>query len=180
MRVWYVALPIVVAVLGSAQGCSPDVTGITPIVDTPAVASDLPAVSSAAGTTSGNANGRRWRKPRNALAETARSTSRCGSNVAVRWIRPVLEQCSASFQVLQDQMLSQNDCLLDARCGRQAMILVRHSPLLSRLPATPRVRLSEARGFVSVSQPPSSRDSAELQSGHAGDPVPREFCRAAD
>ena len=107
-------------------------------------------------------------KPRSVVTWAATCASGCGSNVAVPWIRPILELRSASFQVLQDLTLRQNDCLLDAGCGRQAMILVLHSPLLSRLPATPRVRLSEARGFASVSQPSSSRDSAELQTSHAG------------
>ena len=49
MRVWYVGLPIVVMVLGSAQGCSQDVTDITSAPDTAAVTSDSVLVSDRCG-----------------------------------------------------------------------------------------------------------------------------------
>ena len=123
-------------------------------------------------------------KPRSVVAWAATRASGCGSNVAVRWIRPVLELRSASFQVLQDLTLRQNDCLLVAGCGRQAMILVRHSPLLSRLPATPgsgSPKLDASCQFHTHRPreiPPScrlalrasfpARISAELQTGDAG------------
>jgi hypothetical protein len=51
-------------------------------------------------------------------------TSGCGSYLVVGWIRPVLVARCSMLQVLQDQKLSQSDCLLDARCGRQAAILL--------------------------------------------------------
>jgi hypothetical protein len=105
-------------------------------------------------------------------------TSRCGSYVAGRWIPPILGARCPPLQVLPDQELSQNDGLLDARRGRQAVILVRHGTLHPQIFITGQGKVPRSSSLRDVTREIATNFPARFRRAtvwQRGASVPREL-----